>query len=164
MSTVGRYGGQFTPCSLEDNGTEEEKRKLELGVTFMNFNVQGCATTDLYQDNFLDYLLAICKFLINPLRSRVNRKTHILRDLEGLIRPGEMLLVLGRPGSGCSTFLKSLAGNIDGLEIRKDSQVNYQGLRTNDQHRIGEHSANNKDRDLLFQISPPLPGRASIRC
>lgn len=33
----------------------------------------------------------------------------ILTDLTGLVKPGEMLFVLGRPGSGCSTFLRTAA-------------------------------------------------------
>lgn len=34
------------------------------------------------------------------------REFDILRGFRGLVRPGEMVLVLGRPGSGCTTFLK----------------------------------------------------------
>jgi energy-coupling factor transporter ATP-binding protein EcfA2 len=34
---------------------------------------------------------------------------EILRDFDGLVKSGEMLVVLGRPGSGCSTFLKTIA-------------------------------------------------------
>ncbi|KAF4333979.1 ATP-binding protein multidrug cassette transport [Fusarium beomiforme] len=33
----------------------------------------------------------------------------ILDSLTGIVKPGEMLLVLGRPGSGCSTFLRTIA-------------------------------------------------------
>lgn len=32
------------------------------------------------------------------------------------MRPGEMLLVLGRPGSGCSTFLKVIGNQRSGYE------------------------------------------------
>lgn len=35
---------------------------------------------------------------------------YLLKDFTGLLKPGEMMLVVGRPGSGCTTFLKSLAG------------------------------------------------------
>lgn len=35
----------------------------------------------------------------------------LLTGFTGLAKPGEAVLVLGRPGSGCSTFLKSIAGN-----------------------------------------------------
>jgi ATP-binding cassette subfamily G (WHITE) protein 2 (SNQ2) len=35
---------------------------------------------------------------------------YLLKDFNGILAPGEMMLVVGRPGSGCSTFLKALAG------------------------------------------------------
>ncbi|KAL9563946.1 hypothetical protein ACKAV7_011981 [Fusarium commune] len=34
----------------------------------------------------------------------------ILRGLDGVVQKGELLLVLGRPGNGCSTFLKTITG------------------------------------------------------
>jgi len=33
----------------------------------------------------------------------------LLHDFSGTIRKGEMLLVIGKPGSGCTTLLKTLA-------------------------------------------------------
>lgn len=47
--------------------------------------------------------------------------------MHGLISTGEMLLVLGRPGSGCTTFLKALAGETHGIFIGQESHVNYEG-------------------------------------
>ncbi|WWC67189.1 uncharacterized protein I206_101096 [Kwoniella pini CBS 10737] len=35
---------------------------------------------------------------------------YLLKDFSGVVKPGEMMLVVGRPGSGCTTFLKALAG------------------------------------------------------
>lgn len=35
----------------------------------------------------------------------------LIHDMTGAVRPGEILLVLGRPGSGCSTLLKTLANH-----------------------------------------------------
>lgn len=34
---------------------------------------------------------------------------YILKDLNGMLLPGQMMLVVGRPGSGCTTMLKALA-------------------------------------------------------
>ncbi|KAG2142184.1 hypothetical protein BD769DRAFT_1662318 [Suillus cothurnatus] len=46
---------------------------------------------------------------ITPI-SMHNPPIHdILSGFEGVVMPGEMLLVLGHPGSGCSTFLKVLS-------------------------------------------------------
>jgi len=36
--------------------------------------------------------------------------------IQGCVRPGEMLLVLGRPGSGCSTFLKIIGNQRAGYQ------------------------------------------------
>ena len=49
-------------------------------------------------------------------------RIDILRGFEG-----EMLLVLERPGSGCTTLLRTLAGHTHGLYVDKDSKFNYQG-------------------------------------
>lgn len=37
--------------------------------------------------------------------ARHARKKNIIEGFSGLVKPGEMLLVLGRPGAGCSTLL-----------------------------------------------------------
>ena len=37
------------------------------------------------------------------------REVDILKDFRGVTKPGEMVLVLGRPGAGCTTFLKVVA-------------------------------------------------------
>lgn len=49
---------------------------------------------------------------------------YVIRGFSGLLRPGEMMLVLGRPGSGCSTFLKTLAG-LTGAYAGIEGVVNY---------------------------------------
>jgi ABC-type multidrug transport system ATPase subunit len=49
---------------------------------------------------------------------------YILKDFSGLLRPGEMMLVLGRPGSGCSTFLKTLSG-LTGAYAGVEGEVKY---------------------------------------
>ena len=44
-----------------------------------------------------------------------------------MVRAGEMLLVLGRPGSGCSTLLKNLAGFSEGY-VRVEGNIKYNGV------------------------------------
>lgn len=68
--------------------------------------------------------------LFNKITGRGKRKIQILRDFEGLIRSGELLVVLGKPGSGCSTLLKTISGETDGLFIDSNSNINYQGIST----------------------------------
>lgn len=49
---------------------------------------------------------------------------YLLKDFSGVLKPGEMLLVVGRPGSGCSTFLKTLAGMSDAY-AGVDGEIKY---------------------------------------
>jgi ATP-binding cassette subfamily G (WHITE) protein 2 (SNQ2) len=51
----------------------------------------------------------------------------ILQGFNGVVRPGEMVLVLGRPGSGCSTFLKTIANQRDGY-LAVNGEVTYAGM------------------------------------
>ena len=38
-----------------------------------------------------------------------------------------MLVVLGPPGSGCTTMLKTLAGDRNGIYLDEGSELNYMG-------------------------------------
>lgn len=51
------------------------------------------------------------RFLKNLFGANSNngKTVNLLSDFTGLVKPGEMLFVLGRPGSGCSTFLRAAA-------------------------------------------------------
>ncbi|EQL02664.1 ATP-binding cassette transporter ABC1 [Ophiocordyceps sinensis CO18] len=53
---------------------------------------------------------------------------QILQGFEGLVESGELLIVLGRPGSGCSTLLKTLCGELHGLALGAESNVHYNGI------------------------------------
>ncbi|KAI9319047.1 ABC-2 type transporter-domain-containing protein [Dichotomocladium elegans] len=54
-------------------------------------------------------------------------KREILRGLSGCCKEGEMLLVLGRPGSGCTTFLKVLS-NMRASYTDVDGDISYGGI------------------------------------
>lgn len=49
---------------------------------------------------------------------------YLLEDFSGVVKPGEMMLVVGRPGSGCTTFLKTLGGLHDGY-AGVDGKIHY---------------------------------------
>ncbi|KAG1857398.1 ABC-2 type transporter-domain-containing protein [Suillus subalutaceus] len=57
----------------------------------------------------------------------------ILSGFDGMVSSGEMLLVLGRPGSGCSTFLKTLA-NQRGEYHAVEGQVFYDSFTPKEIH------------------------------
>lgn len=45
-----------------------------------------------------------------------------------------MCVVLGLPSSGCSTFLKTLSRDRDGLFVGEDSYFNYEGISDKELH------------------------------
>ncbi|KAH7314258.1 ABC-2 type transporter-domain-containing protein [Rhexocercosporidium sp. MPI-PUGE-AT-0058] len=108
----------------------EEERTRHLGVTFKNVTVKGQALGDAIQPTVGDVFLGVPRALKGLLgrgaaEASPSTKT-ILNKFTGCIRPGEMLLVLGRPGAGVSTFLKVIGNQRNGFE-RVDGKVSYGG-------------------------------------
>ncbi|RMZ68192.1 abc transporter [Pyrenophora seminiperda CCB06] len=52
------------------------------------------------------------------------KEFDILKDFKGVAKPGEMVLVLGKPGSGCTTFLKVISNQRYGY-TKVDGKVLY---------------------------------------
>ena len=67
------------------------------GVSYKNLNVHGFGTPTDYQKSFGNAPLELLS-LFDKLRGRNKTKIQILRDFDGLVKSGEMLVVLGRPG------------------------------------------------------------------
>lgn len=109
-------------------------RPPSTGVVFQNLNISGSGSELQYQNCVPDLLLApfrpqdYVSFGKTPVK-------HILRDFNGLLKSGELLIVLGRPGSGCSTFLKSICGELHGLKLRKSSEMQYNGVPMERMHK-----------------------------
>jgi ATP-binding cassette subfamily G (WHITE) protein 2 (PDR) len=96
------------------------------GVAFRNLNVFGFGTSSDYQKTVGNVWLSTFGLIRKALNIGQTR-IDILNDFEGLVRAGEMLVVLGPPGSGCTTFLKTIAGEWHGFQVDQDSYLNYQG-------------------------------------
>ncbi|KAK5807240.1 hypothetical protein VI817_001498 [Penicillium citrinum] len=72
-------------------------RPRSAGVSFHNLSVHGFGSPINYQKDFFNVFLQITD-LLSGLINRRDQKIEILRGHNGLVRSGEMLLVLGRPG------------------------------------------------------------------
>ncbi|KAH6974077.1 ABC-2 type transporter [Ilyonectria destructans] len=100
------------------------------GIAFRNLGVSGTGEALQLQSTVGDYLTS-------PLRPgellsfRAKAPKQILHNFNGLVKSGELLIVLGRPGSGCSTLLKSMCGELHGLELYEDADINYNGIPQN---------------------------------
>lgn len=106
----------------------EGKHAYRTGVKFTNLSVSGTAPAIQLQETVGDFLTAP----LNPGKflSFGKNKSHkqILNQFNGLIKPGELLIVLGRPGSGCSTLLKTMCGELYGLNVDEGSHISYNGI------------------------------------
>jgi ABC-type lipoprotein export system ATPase subunit len=110
----------------------------QIGLCFQNLNVFGYGTTADYQKTVANIWLAlpgmIARSLLPSSRTSGQKRLDILHQFDGILRPGEMCVVLGPPGSGCSTFLKTISGDRNGIYVSQDSYFNYQGISDNEMH------------------------------
>lgn len=101
----------------------------KLGLAYRNLRAYGVAADADYQPTVTN---AWSKFAVEGLRSFRKddelRFFDILKTMDGIFTPGELTVVLGRPGSGCSTLLKTIASNTYGFNIGEESKITYDGL------------------------------------
>ncbi|KAK9476559.1 ABC-2 type transporter-domain-containing protein [Lipomyces japonicus] len=98
------------------------------GFSFKGLGAYGFGSAQDYQKTVTNILLQLTSDAYSFITKAPKRKIQILRDFDGVVFPGEMLMVLGRPGSGCSTFLKTIAGETHGFHIDASTELNYQGV------------------------------------
>lgn len=97
------------------------------GIAFQNLNVFGFGAGTDYQKDVANVWLGLANTARSLLGGSQQKRIDILRDFDGVVNSGEMLVILGPPGSGCSTFLKTIAGEMNGIYVEDDSYFNYQG-------------------------------------
>lgn len=94
---------------------------------FKNLTVSGTGDAVQLQQT-------VASVLAGPLKPaeflHLGKKTPktILHSFDGLLHSGELLIVLGRPGSGCSTLLKTMCGELNGLHLDRSSTISYDGI------------------------------------
>ncbi|KAK9428113.1 ABC-2 type transporter-domain-containing protein [Lipomyces doorenjongii] len=102
-------------------------KERSVGVMFKGLTVKGV-------DKGATALLTIGELLTAPFRvkeilSGIRRRKlrNLIQDFNGVVPKGNMLLVLGRPGAGCSTFLRTIAGET--MSYREvEGIISYDGV------------------------------------
>ncbi|KAF2854541.1 ABC transporter-like protein [Plenodomus tracheiphilus IPT5] len=145
-----------------------EKRKdgqsaKKVGVVYKNLTVKGVGSTATFVKTLPSAVLGtfgpdlyhiVTKF-VPALRIGRHKQTRVLiNDFSGVVKDGEMMLVLGRPGSGCSTFLKAIANNREGYAA-VEGEVSYGGIPADKQKKQfrGEVNYNPEDDSHMADLN-----------
>lgn len=142
-----------TEWALKSTVVERQNRNLssglprrELGVTWQNLTVEAISTNASIHENFLSQFNI--PRLIQESRRKPPQRT-ILDNSHGCVKPGEMLLVLGRPGSGCTTLLKMLANKRNGY-ASVAGDVHYGSIKAKDAGQYRGQIVINTEEELFF--------------
>ena len=102
--------------TLRGNKTTDEEagiRSKRIGVVWEGLTVTGQGGVTNFVKTFPDAFISFFNVFETAKRilgaGKKSREVNILQGFRGVVKPGEMVLVLGRPGSGCTTFLKVIA-------------------------------------------------------
>ncbi|KAI0064587.1 hypothetical protein BV25DRAFT_1869256 [Artomyces pyxidatus] len=174
---------EYLTSSNEANQAAGIKHK-HVGVTWEDFQVEvlGGANSKFYIRTFGDeawqFWLSPLFYLKNVISGYLpsNAKNFVTRTIlhrrvlnSGLLEPGQMCLVLGTPGSGCTTFLKAI-GNERAGYFRVGGDVRYAGIDAREMAKTynGEIVYNAEDdihiptltvgQTLNFALSTKTPG------
>ncbi|ANB15900.1 ATP-binding cassette multidrug transporter PDR5 [Sugiyamaella lignohabitans] len=108
-------------------------KQRELGFAYKDLHAYGYGTDADFQATVYNTFLKAGTFVYNAATGFRNRvHVDILQSMDGLVLPSEMVVVLGRPGAGCSTFLKTVAQQTYGFHIDDTSIINYNGISPQD--------------------------------
>ncbi|KAG6546835.1 hypothetical protein Mapa_011688 [Marchantia paleacea] len=145
MGKGGDHAQKLMQNLFNASSTEEDNEKFlkklrarmdKVGVVLPNVEVRyknlsieakahvgGRSLPTLY-NNFVNTLEALATSLHIPVSKKT--KIPILRDVNGIIKPGRLTLLLGPPASGKTSLLLALAGKLD-KKLKVTGEVTYNG-------------------------------------
>ncbi|KAI9711691.1 MAG: hypothetical protein M1828_001802 [Chrysothrix sp. TS-e1954] len=108
----------------------------KVGVVFKDLTVKGIGISATFVKTLPDAVLGsfgpdlyrlLCRFFPFLAFGGMGPTRVLINNFTGLVKDGEMMLVLGRPGAGCSTFLKALANSRESF-VEVSGEVSYGGI------------------------------------
>ncbi|KAI9266969.1 ABC-2 type transporter-domain-containing protein [Sporodiniella umbellata] len=123
-------------------------RPKNLGLIWKDLVVQGLGADAKVIPTNYTYLIGALKFWNWGRHSGTD--FTILKENNGFCKDGEMLLVLGRPGSGCSTLLRVLA-NMRASYTNIEGTVEYCGIPSEEfSKKYSGEVCYNEEEDLHY--------------
>lgn len=136
----------------------EAGSQKRVGVLYKHLTVQGVGSSASFVRTLPDAIIGtfgpdlyrIISGVIPALARRSGDTKTLINDFTGCVRDGEMMLVLGRPGAGCSTFLKAIANNRESY-AGVSGEVSYGGIPADKQKSMYRGEVNyNQEDDVHF--------------
>lgn len=130
-TTLQPQSKDFDPAKWATNLVQQIEaqgiRPARTGILYKDLAVSGTG-------NAVQLQQTVGSVLAGPMRPgeffHFGKKSpkKILHRFDGLLKSGELLIVLGRPGSGCTTLLKTMTGELTGLSLDQRSVISYDGI------------------------------------
>lgn len=119
----------------------------KLGVTWSNLTIRGVSAEVNINENFLSQF-NLFQQLKQGRGAAASMKT-IIDKSHGHVSPGEMLLVIGRPGAGCTSLLNVLSNRRVGFaEI--EGNVSFGAMDHTEAEKYSGHIVMNSEEEVFF--------------
>ena len=147
--------GDFLKDGHFEKRTEQGESAKRVGVVYKNLTVKGVGASIAFAKTLPEAIVGtfgpdlyklICRFVPALHFGKKPPTRDLIHDFSGAVLDGEMLLVLGRPGSGCSTFLKAIANQRDSY-AGVSGEVTYGGISAEDQAKYYKGEVNYNPED-----------------
>ncbi|KAF9691287.1 hypothetical protein EKO04_010765 [Ascochyta lentis] len=163
--------------TLRGNRDEEEAAGIKskrIGVVWDGLTVSGIGGVKNYVKTFPDAFVSFFNVFATAQSllglGKKGEEFDILKDFKGVLKPGEMCLVLGRPGSGCTTFLKVISNqrfgytNINGKVLYGPFESDffekrYRGEAVYCEEDENHHPTLTVGQTLDFALETKVPGK-----
>ena len=128
---------------MSERDEEGEEKPKMLGVAWDNLTVTGVGGDAMFNENVLSQLFPFHR------RGKGSKTRTIIGSSFGCVKPGEMLLVLGRLGAGCTTLLNVIANHRLGYE-EVTGQVSYGNMSAVEARQYRGQIVMNTEEKIFF--------------
>ncbi|KAI6594993.1 hypothetical protein MCOR04_003205 [Pyricularia oryzae] len=148
-------------------------RPKHIGVYWDELTVKGMSAFTNYVETFPDAVIRFFDYY-TPIKNKLGLggkapEATLLDSFRGVCKPGEMVLVLGKPGSGCTTFLKNITNQrygYTGVEgdvlygpFTAKEFEKYRGEAVYNQEDDIHHATLTVEQTLGFALDCKVPGK-----